>query len=83
MLCCQTGNVDYVPGPFNITIPAGTINVSFNVSITDDSITENTEAFLLNINPVSLSNKIVFGSDGGAVVTIVDDDCKLIIIIAE
>ena len=71
-----TGNVDYISGPYSVTFPAGASNTSFSLSITDDNITENTEAFLLNINPISLSTNLVFGSHGGAVVTIVDDDCK-------
>ena len=74
-----TGNADYTSGPYSVTIPTGATNTSFSVSITDDAITENTEAFLLNISPVSLSNNLVFGGHGGAVVTIVDDDCKFVI----
>ena len=75
-----TGNADYASGPYSVTIPAGASNTTFSVSITDDNITENAEVFLLNINPISLSNTLVFGGHGGAVVTIEDDDCKLIIV---
>lgn len=75
-----TGNVDYASGPYSVTFPAGTSNTSFSVFITDDNVTENAEAFLLNLNPISLSNTLVFGDRGGAVVTIKDDDCKFIII---
>ena len=72
----RTGNVDYASGPYNMVIPAGTSNTSFSVSITDDNITENPEAFLLSINPLSLSNILVFGNHTEAIVTIVDNDCK-------
>ena len=77
-----TGNTDYDSGPYSVTFPTGATNVSFSVPIVDDRITENTEAFLLYINPVSLSNNFVFGDHGGVVVTIVDDDCKFVLIVS-
>ena len=77
-----TGNIDYNSGPYSVTFPTGTTNALFTIPIADDNITENTEAFLLNINPVSLSNNLIFGDHGGAVVTIVDNDCKFVLIVA-
>ena len=76
-----TGNDDYVSGPYNVVFPAGASNTSFSVSIKDDNVTENPEAFLLSINPLSLSNVLIFGDHNEAVVTIVDNDCKFTILL--
>ena len=70
------GNVDYTSGPYSVTFPAGSSKTSFSLSIIDDNITENAEVFLLNIDPFSLSNNLVFGGHNEAIVTIDDDDCK-------
>ena len=37
------GGEDYVSGPYTVIIPAGETNVSFYVSITDDSMHERDE----------------------------------------
>ena len=77
--CNLTGNDDYVSGPYNVVFPAGASNTSFSVSIKDDNVTEDPEAFLLSINP--LSNVLIFGDHNEAVVTIVDNDCKFTILL--
>ena len=70
------GNIDYGSGPYSVTFSAGTSTASIFLSITDDNITENDETFLLNIDPISLSNILVLGAQRGILVTIEDDDCK-------
>lgn len=69
------GGIDYVPGPYSITMPAGATNASFNVLINDDKIHERDENFTLTINSTSFSDE--FTNFGQAVVTIVNDDSKL------
>ena len=71
------GGDDYVPGPFNVTIPAGEISVPFNISIIDDSIFEGNESFNLIIYLQSLPHRSSLGSGCMALVTIVDDDGEL------
>ena len=46
----HTVGLDYVPGPYSVTIPAGEMNASFSIQIIDDDIPENVEAFVIAIN---------------------------------
>ena len=63
---------DYNPGPYIVTFPAGTINVSFNVTINNDAIAERNEIFHLIIKD-PLPTNITLGEINQTVVTIVDD----------
>ena len=65
---------DYESGPFNVTIPAGEINVPFNVLLTDDIIFESHELFSLTIDPSSLPSAVFLQSDCMLTVLIIDDD---------
>ena len=49
---------DYIPGPYYVTIPAGNITKSFNISLRDDDIFEGKEEF-----SVFISSDIVIGID--------------------
>ena len=69
--------MDYGSGPYNVTFPAGTIRVPFNVPIINDTISEANETFTLTIDPSSLPTGSTVGTPGSAVVTIIDDDRKL------
>ena len=55
-------------------IPAGSTNVSFNITISLDNIFEGDEAFLITIDQASLQTVII--SNVSAMVIITDDDCK-------
>ena len=55
--------------------PPNTINASFNISITNDAILEQSETFTLNICP---PDDFFVADPDEAVVTIVDDDSKKI-----
>ena len=66
------GGNDYNPGPYNVSFPAGAINVSFNVTINNDAIAENNETFHLIIKDPLLDN-VTLGKINQTVVTIVDD----------
>ena len=71
MLCTYIGGVDYDSGPYNVTIPAGMREASFDISINNDIIVlEGNENFSLVI--ISSSLPVIFADE--AVVTIVDDD---------
>ena len=51
----------------------------FNVSILDDKILEEDENFILSIDPSSLPCSVTIGNYNQATVTILEDECKLII----
>ena len=70
-----TGSADYESGPFSVTIPAGEITASFNISLVDDNIFEVNETFSLIIDQSSLSCGVVLQPvDYIVMITIVDDD---------
>ena len=62
---------------YTINLNAGSINEMFNVSIIDDNILEDDEAFSLIINATSLPNKVTVGDPSVVTVTIMDNDGKL------
>ena len=62
---------------YTIDLSAGSINETFSVTIIDDNILENDEAFSLIINATSLPDKVVVGDISRTTVMIVDDDGKL------
>ena len=68
------GDDDYESETFNITIPAGEINVPFNISIIDDNTLEANESFSLTIDSSSLPSRVLLQPDCMLTVTIVDDD---------
>ena len=72
--------MDYDSGPYNITFPAGTTSIPFNVSITDDDILEDNENFLLTVDLSSLPDNITASDPYQATVTIVDKDGKLTVV---
>ena len=69
--------MDYISGPYTVLFSAGQTHVSFSVAILDDIILEGNENFTLIINPFTLSNNVIVGNPGQAIVTIVDNDGKL------
>ena len=68
-------------GPYYITLAAGMTRISFNVSILDDKILEEDENFVLTIDPSSLPCSLTTGDHDQATVTILEDECKGIIVI--
>ena len=71
-----TGGVDYNSGPYTVIFPAGDTNVTLNISIIDDEISEGNEYFNLTIDSSSLPSKIGINDAAQVVVTIVDDEGK-------
>ena len=78
--CGIIGGDDYVSGPYTVTFPAGVIRVSFNVDIIDDAILESNETFELSINSNTLPNHVNINNPSKIIVTIVDNDGKLLLI---
>ena len=68
------GETDYISGPFNVTIPAGQTNASFDVTITDDNIYEENEEFILTIDQSSTLNGVLIGSPDTVMIVIADND---------
>ena len=68
--------MDYTSGPYTVTFPAGQTTATFNVPITDDTILEGDENFMLTIDETSLPDDVTRGTPGEATVTIVDNDGK-------
>ena len=77
VLVTFVGGIDYDPGPYNVTIPAGATSVLFNVLVTTDSIVELDEEFELTIDDTSLPD-MVTTAEPTTTVIIVDNDSKLL-----
>ena len=76
-LCIYVGGIDYASGPHNITVPAGETQMSFNVTIHNDTILERTESFNISINPrLFETDRISIGSINSALVIINDTSGK-------
>ena len=75
-LLYHIGNVDYYPGPYSITIPAGETRASFDILIADDIIVERDEVFRLSINTDTLPSGGVRINPHTVSVIIENDDCK-------
>ena len=70
-----TGDVSYShDDSLSVTFPAGSTNVSFNISIHDDETCEDHEDFIVTIVKYSLPNHVTRGDPGTACIHIVDDD---------
>ena len=78
MCILVTEGDDYITGPISVTIPAGVMSVSFNVSVIDDNIFEANESLILIIDQSSFPSRVVVQPDCMAIVTIVDDDGELL-----
>ena len=73
---------DYATGPYDVSIPAGQLEVFFSIAIHDDNIKENHERFTVNIDQSSLPSYIIVDNPSEAVVDIKnDDDCKCVYVI--
>ena len=70
------GGVDYISGPFRVTIPAGQTTATFDVPITNDNTYEENESFKLSIVQSSTPDGVRVGNPRRATVVIEDDDCK-------
>jgi len=69
----DTGNVDYIPGPYNITFPVGVIIVPFDVVLINRNIVDRIKEFKISIiTPSGLSS----GNYSSALVTIIGSNGK-------
>ena len=65
-----TGNVDYTPGPYTITFPAGVTSVSLNITL----LNSDAELFSEFILYIVYSNESMIGDYSQAVVAIVQSN---------
>ena len=72
--------IDYHSGPYTTTFLAGTTAATFDVFISNDDIYRGARRFQLSISPLSLPNNATIGDIDETTVTIVDDDCKYILL---
>ena len=72
------GGIDYgyTHVIYNVMFSLGAICASFNISINDDTMSENNETFEIVIMERSLPYGVVLGDLYRAAVTIVDNDSK-------
>ena len=68
--------MDYNSGPYNVQFDVGVTEVSFNITLKDDSAKEDDESFTLSINSSSLPSSIIIGDHNQTTVTIRNDDGK-------
>ena len=69
--------MDYYPGPYSVTIPAGETRASFDILIADDNLVERNKEFRLSINADTLPSGGVRIYPYTVSVIIENDDCKL------
>lgn len=74
MYLISIGGIDYDPGPYTVTIPAGQTSSSFSVQIYDDNILETDEMFTLSIDRSSLPAAVEEGPGCVLRATILDND---------
>ena len=74
-LCITTaGGIDYNSGPYNVTFPIGSTNVSFYIIINGDNVLEDDEMF--NVSIYFITNDHIVGTPEVATVTIIDTTSK-------
>ena len=72
--------MDYVSTPINATFAAGSVGAMVNISVTNDSIAEESETFNLAFTiPSSLSGKVIPGNITTATGIITDETGKIAI----
>ena len=60
----------------SISFPAGVTRVTFNVTITEDSVLEPNENITVGINPITVPSTVTIGSFNNTTITILNDDSK-------
>ena len=71
-----TAPVDYVAGPYTVTLLARETRITFSILISNDTIFEGNETFIITIDQSSLPDDCTVGAVGSATVMIIDDDRK-------
>ena len=66
-----------MPGPYTVVLLTNMTYVTFNISITDDTMFEESENFTLTITDTGLPSNVTVGYPDQATVTIINDDGKL------
>ena len=69
-IMCAIGNINYIPGPYTITFPAGVTSVSFNISLLGSDGGSLSEFILY----MAYSNETMIGNYSQAVVVIIHNN---------
>ena len=68
---------DYQVNSYQLVLfPGGAVSTTFDIYIVDDVIVENSERFIVSIDPFTLPFGVVLGEITYAEVEIIDDDSK-------
>ena len=79
MILSYTENEDYEPGPYHANFPKGKNSSEFCINILPDKKFETNETIILTINETTLQPNIVLIDPREVTVTIIDDECKHLI----
>ena len=67
---------DYQPGPYSVTLPAGTTTAAVNITIESDNVFEGTENFTATISTTNTGfPSVTAGDDDTATINIQEDAC--------
>ena len=83
MTCMSGQDIDYFSGPYTVTFSPGTTTATFDVIILSDDRFRGTRMFQLSIDPSSLPDNVTAGGIGQAMVIIIDDDSKSILVVSK
>jgi len=75
------GTGDYLNGVYSVTFPANMIMQYVDITICDDDVLEVDETFSLIIVSNSHPDNVTNGSPHSVTVTIVDNDCKCLLLL--
>ena len=70
------GGLDYEEGPYYVKIPSGELSAYYCIGIINDTVLENDEAFVIEINEAVLHPIVILMKPNDTNVTILDDECK-------
>ena len=73
---------DYNSGTFTVKLEARVTSTFINIPVVNDVVLETNEEFELTILSSSLPNTLISGSPNIALMTIIDDDRKLSLVMA-
>ena len=63
-----------------VLFPGGLTEATFSIGAVHDVLIERNETFRISIDPLSLPHGVVLGAISNAIVTIVDNDGKIVVV---
>ena len=76
----HAGGTDYDSGPYSVTIKEGDTHAEFCIDIHNDTDLNMDRTFTISINESKLHTDIVVKEPFSATVTILDDECKYLVL---